>query len=260
MNRSASTWYFIWPPMLFVVLFILVWELVVVVFKIPLYLLPAPHQVAEVLWNDSGRLLPATARTALATGIGFFASAAIGVVSGSLLSMVPLARRGIYPLTLLLQMVPLVAIAPMLVIWFGFGLPSVVAAACIVSVFPVIAGTLDGLQSVDKGLVELFQTNKAGPLRTWWSLGLPWSLPSIFTGLRIAAGLSVIGAVVGEFVGGYTGDRAPLGGIIINALRLNRTEVVFAAVVLASTLGFLLFGIVNLAGWLLLRRWHASKG
>ena len=259
MNRLISTWSVIWPPLVFVALFILVWELVVVAFGIPLYLLPAPHEVVEVLWIDSGRLLPATGRTALATGIGFLSSAVIGVVCGSLLSIVPLARRGIYPLTLLLQMVPLVAIAPMLVIWFGYGVPSVVASACIVSVFPVIAGTLDGLQSVDRGLVELFRTYRAGPVRTWWSLGLPWSLPSIFTGLRIAAGLSVIGAVVGEFVGAYGGNQAPLGAVITSGLRQNRTEVVFAAVVLASTLGFLLFGIVNVAGWLLLRRWHASK-
>ncbi len=259
MNRMGSTWSVVWPPLVFVGIFILAWELVVVAFGIPLYLLPAPHEVVEVLWSESDRLLPATGRTALATGIGFFASAVIGVISGSLLSIVPLARRGIYPLTLLLQMVPLVAIAPMLVIWFGYGLPSVVAAACIVSVFPVIAGTLDGLQSVDKGLLELFHTHRAGRIRTWWLLGLPWSLPSIFTGLRIAAGLSVIGAVVGEFVGAYGGDQAPLGSVITSALRQNRTEVVFAAVVLASALGFLLFGIVNVAGWVLLRRWHASK-
>ncbi|MCP4837573.1 MAG: ABC transporter permease [Phycisphaera sp.] len=259
MNRFASAWSVAWPPITCVAVFLLAWELVVVVFGIPIYLLPAPHEIVEALVEESDRLLPATGRTALATGIGFFASAVIGVVSGSLLSLVPLARRGIYPLTLLLQMVPLVAIAPMLVIWFGYGLPSVVAAACIVSVFPVIAGTLDGLQSVDKGLVELFHTHRAGRFRTWWSLGLPWSIPSIFTGLRIAAGLAVIGAVVGEFVGAYGGDQAPLGSVITSALRQNRTEVVFAAIVLASMLGFLLFGIVNAAGWMLLRRWHASK-
>ena len=259
MSRISSGWSVSWPPLVFVAMFILLWEFIVLAFAIPVYLLPAPHLVAEVLVDESGRLLPATGRTALATGIGFFASAVIGVLSGSLLSIVPLARRGIYPLTLLLQMVPLVAIAPMLAIWFGYGLPSVVAAACIVSVFPVIAGTLDGLQSVDRGLAELFRTHRAGRMRTWWSLGLPWSVPSIFTGLRIAAGLSVIGAVVGEFVGSYTGDQGPLGSVITSALRQNRTEVVFAAIALASSLGFLLFGIVNVAGWLLLRRWHVQR-
>ena len=259
MSRIGRTWSTLWPPLLFVVLFLVAWEAIVFGFSVPVYLLPAPHAVIEALRVDSDRLLPATGRTAIATGAGFLLSAVIGIVSGSLLSLVPLARRGIYPLTLLLQMVPLVAIAPLLVIWLGYGLPSVVAAACIVSVFPVIAGTLDGLQSVDRGLVELFRIHRAGSLRTWWMLGLPWSLPSIFTGLRIAAGLAVIGAVVGEFVGAYGGDRAPLGAVITSALKQNRTEIVFAAVMLASLLGFVLFGIVNLIGWALLRRWHASE-
>lgn len=249
----------VWPPAVVILGLVLLWELAVMTFRIPTYLLPGPLAVVEELGTDTNRLLWATGRTALATGLGFLASAVVGVVSGSLLSLVPLARRGVYPLTLLFQMVPLVAIAPMLVIWFGYGLPSVVAAACIVSVFPVIAGTLDGLQSVDRGLVEIFRINGAGRLRTWWMLGLPWSLPSVFTGLRIAAGLAVIGAIVGEFVGAYGGDRAPLGAVITSALKQNRTETVFAAVGLASLLGFALFGIVNAAGWLLLHRWHASE-
>lgn len=259
MKGFARAWSITWPPLAVVFVLLSLWELVVVVFGIPVYLLPAPHQVVVELFTNADRLLLATGRTAVATGLGFLMSVVIGVVSGSLLSMVPFARRGVYPLTLLLQMVPLVAIAPMLVIWFGYGLPSVVAAACIVSVFPVIAGTLDGLQSVDRGLLEIFRIRGAGPLRTWWMLGLPWSLPSLFTGLRIAAGLAVIGAIVGEFVGAYGGDRAPLGAVITSALKQNRTETVFAAVALASLLGFLLFGIVNAVGWLLLRRWHASE-
>ena len=86
----------------------------------------------------------------------------------------------------------------------------------------------------------------------------PASLPSIFTGLRIAAGLAVIGAIVGEFVGSYGGDHAPLGSVITSALKQTRTDVVFAAIILAAALGFALFGIVNLLGWLLLRRWHSS--
>lgn len=258
MRSVGRIWSKIWPPMLVVMLGLATWEGVVHLFSIPPFLLPTPIAVAETIVGESGRLLPAAGRTAAATALGFGGSLVIGLVTGSVLSMASVARRGVYPLTLLLQMVPLVAIAPMLAIWFGPGLPSVVAAACIVSVFPVIAGTLDGFQSVDRGLVELFKIHGAGKLRTWWSLGLPWALPSIFTGLRVAAGLAVIGAIVGEFVGSYGGDRAPLGLVITSALRQNQTATVFAAVTLAAFLGFLLFGIVNLFGWLLLRRWHAS--
>ncbi len=255
---AARLWRAAWPPIVVVLGALLFWELAVWFFAVPEYLLPSPRRIGRAMIDDRDRLLAASGRTALATGLGFVGSAAIGIVAGSVLSLVPLARRGVYPLALLLQMVPLVAIAPMLVIWFGYGLPSVAASACIVSLFPVVAGTLDGLQSVDPGLQEIFRIHGAGRVRAWWSLGLPWSLPSVFTGLRIAAGLAVIGAIVGEFTGGFGGDAAPLGGVITSALKQNRTPTVFAAITLAAGLGFVLFGIVNGIGWALLRRWHAS--
>ena len=258
MSASVRTWSVFWPPVLIVLVLLLLWEGAVWLLAIPEYLLPSPIEVGKALGLEWQRLGLATARTAGSMLAGFGLSAVLGIVLGSILAMVPLARRGVYPLTLLLQMVPLVAIAPMLVIWFGYGAPSVIAAACIVSIFPVIAGTLDGLQSVDPGLRELFQIHRASRVRTWWLLGLPSSLPNIFTGLRIAAGLAVIGAVVGEFVGAYGGTHAPLGAVITSALKQNRTDIVFAAIALASVLGFALFGTVNLFSWVCLRRWHAS--
>ena len=156
----------IWPPAVVVLILLSLWHLAVVLFSIPEFLLPTPWSVLQKMYEQWPRLIAATGRTATATLVGFGLSAVIGIVSGSILSLVPLARRGVYPLTLLLQMVPLVAIAPMLVIWFGYGLPSVIAAACIVSIFPVIAGTLDGLQSVDAGLSEMFKIHGAGRIRT----------------------------------------------------------------------------------------------
>ena len=258
MNAIRHLWYLAWPPLLVVAFFLVFWQLLVTAFDIPPYMLPAPEQVARALIEQPERLLIASRQTAIAMLLGFGCSAILGIVLGSLLTLVPLARRGIYPLTLILQMVPLVAIAPMLVVWFGWGIPSVVAAACIVSIFPVIASTLDGLQSVDPGLRELFRIYQTGKLKTWWLLGFPASLPSVFTGLRIAAGLAVIGAIVGEFVGSYGGDNAPLGAVITSALKQTRTDVVFAAIILAAILGFALFGLVNLLSWFCLRRWHAS--
>lgn len=258
MSALQRAWSALWPPAMIVGIFLVVWQCAVWILGIPEYLLPSPIQVGSALGDERERLAFATGRTGLSMLAGFGLSMVLGIVLGSILAMVPLARRGVYPLTLLLQMVPLVAIAPMLVIWFGYGAPSVIAAACIVSIFPVIAGTLDGLQSVDPGLRELFGIHRASRIRTWWLLGLPSSLPNIFTGLRIAAGLAVIGAVVGEFVGAYGGTHAPIGAVITSALKQNRTDVVFAAIVLASMLGFVLFGAVNLIGWACLRRWHAS--
>ncbi len=258
MRGWTRFWSATWPPLLVVCLFMIIWQIMVMMFSIPPYMLPSPGQVLRALAEEPTRLLAATGRTAMAMLVGFACSAIGGIVLGSCLTWVPLARRGVYPLTLILQMVPLVAIAPMLVVWFGWGIPSVIAAACIVSIFPVIASTLDGLQSVDPGLKELFRIYNAGRVRTWWMLGFPSALPSIFTGLRIAAGLAVIGAIVGEFVGSYGGDQAPLGSVITSALKQTRTDVVFAAILLAAALGFALFGLVNLLGWWLLRRWHTS--
>jgi len=246
------------PPLVVVVALLVMWHAVVVLWKVPRYLLPSPLVVFEAAWQDRARMLAATMQTTIASVGGFALATAIGVLVGSLLGASRALQRGFYPLALLLQMVPLVAIAPLLVLWFGYGLRSTIASACIVAVFPVLASTLDGLRGTDPGLQEIFRIHRAGRLTRWWKLELPSSLPSIVTGCRVAAGLSVIGAVVGEFVSGYAGDQAPLGIVIVSGMRETRTDLVFAAVALSACAGFLLFAIVSALGWLLLRRWHAS--
>lgn len=246
------------PPLAVVAVLLAGWQLGVVASGVGEYLLPSPLRVARVLADDGARLGAAALRTAGATLLAFAIAAVGGVLFGTLLSLWRFAERGVYPLTLLLQMVPLVAIAPMLTIWFGWGLPSVVASGVIVAIFPVIANTVAGLRSVDEGQHELFAVLGAGRLATWFKLGLPSAVPSIATGLRIAAGLAVIGTIVGEMIGAFGGDRAPLGAIVTSALKQNRTPEVFAAIALAALVGFAIFGLVHLAGWALLRRWHAS--
>jgi NitT/TauT family transport system permease protein len=152
-----------------------------------------------------------------------------------------------------------VAIAPLLVIWLDPGLVSVAIAAFIVSVFPVIANTLTGLLSTDPALVDLFRLYRAGPIARLWKLRLPSALPNIFTGLRVAAGLAVIGAVVSEALVGEIGDSEGLGVKLRSASANANTHVVFAAVLLSSLLGLAMFGAVNLASTLTLRNWHASE-
>ena len=246
------------PPVLVVLTLLAVWQAAVTLWQVPRYLLPSPLVVLEGAWQERARMLSATLQTTLASTGGFALAVLIGVMVGSLLGASRSLQRGFYPLALLLQMVPLVAIAPLLVLWFGYGLRSTIASACIVAVFPVLASTLDGLRGTDPGLQEIFRIHRAGRLARWWKLELPSSLPSIVTGCRVAAGLAVIGAVVGEFVSGYAGDQAPLGIVIVSGMRETRTDLVFAAVALSACAGFLLFAIVSGLGWLLLRRWHAS--
>ncbi|MCH2145457.1 MAG: ABC transporter permease [Phycisphaerales bacterium] len=246
------------PPVLVVLAVLVAWSLVVRLSGIKAYLLPAPLDVVHAMIEEAPRLTEATLRTAFSTTIGFLIAATVGVLAGSLLGLSRWLERGLYPPTLLLQMVPLVAIAPLFVVWFGFGAGSTIAATVVVALFPVIASTLGGMRSTDPELRELFRLLGAGRAVTWWKLQLPSAIPSIVTGLRVAAGLSVIGAITAEFVSGYTGDEAPLGAIIMGSIKTFRTDLMFGAVLIASLVGFLLFGIVNTVGWMLLRRWHGS--
>jgi len=186
--------------------------------------------------------------------IGLALSGSFGVAAAVGLAASPWIQRAFYPYAIFFQIVPIVAIAPLLVIWFGYGPRAVVAAAFVVSIFPVIANTLAGLLSVDPALSDLFRLYGASALATLWKLRLPWALPYVFTGLRIAAGLAVIGAIVGEFVGG-----GGLGILVTSAMRQQRTDLVFAAVGYASLLGLALFAAVGFASRLALRHWHASE-
>jgi NitT/TauT family transport system permease protein len=220
---------------------------------IPPYLVPAPSRVLKTLFTDTD-LARATGETALASVIGFLLSATVGLLFAIALSSARAIQRMFYPYAVLFQTVPIIAIAPMLVIWVGYGLPTVVTSAFIVSVFPVIANAINGLLSTDPALVDLFRLYGATRTRTLLKLRLPFALPAILTGLRIAGGLSVIGAIVGEFITG-----GGLGGIIDASRTGQRIDRVFAVLLIASALGIALFGAVNLVSRLTLKHWHASE-
>jgi NitT/TauT family transport system permease protein len=163
---------------------------------VPPYLVPAPSTVAKTLFTAPDIRL-ALGQTAVASLAGFALSASVGLVIAIALASSRWVQRTFYPYAVLFQTVPIIAIAPMLVIWIGYGMPTVITSAFIVSVFPVIANTINGLLSTDPALVDLFRLYGAGPPSTLLKLRLPFALPAIMTGLRVAAGLTVIGAIVG---------------------------------------------------------------
>jgi len=235
------------------------WELAVRALHVPAYVLPPPSAIAVAGGAEASTLAAAAFCTGRAALLGFALSAVIGVLVAVVLASSRLLERALYPYTVFLQTVPIVAIAPILVLWFGAGFRSVAVSALIVSVFPVIANTLAGLRSVDPALEDLFRLYGATPTATLVKLRLPAAVPQIVTGLRVAAGLAVIGAIVGEFVAGYSEEGAGLGITVMAANRQLRTDLLFAAVLSASLLGLAMFGAVNLAGYLLLRRWHPSE-
>lgn len=247
------------PPLVVFILVTVAWETYIRLFHPPTYLLPQPSAVFQSIVRDYAALIESLGWTALAAVIGFVGSGLVGVLIAVVLSTSAVLRRAIYPYTVFFQTVPIVAIAPMLIFWFPPGLEPVAVCAFIVSVFPVIANTMAGLLSTDPALVDLFRLYGARPVAAMWKLRLPSALPSIFTGLRIAAGLAVIGTVVAEFLVGQIVGKVGLGVRIVSAIHESRTDLAFASILLASLLGLLMFGAVNLTGHLALRRWHASE-
>ena len=242
------------PPLIPFVAITVALEWIVRSGAVPGYLLPAPSAVLAALLDNWDELMVAMAKTSAAAVLGFALSTMTGIAIAVLLSSSRAIQRAFYPYAVFFQTVPIIAIAPLLVIWFGYGTKTVVASAFIVSIFPVIANTLTGLLSTDPALRDLFRLYGASPGVTLIKLRFPAALPQILTGLRVASGLAVIGAIVGEFIGGQG-----LGSVVDVARTQQRVDKVFAAVLLASVLGLALFGVINLVSTLTLRRWHASE-
>lgn len=244
------------PPLATLIVAVAGWEALVRALAIPAFLVPPPSAVFRAMIAERALLVDALGTTAQGALSGYGLSVSLGALAGLTLSLSRRLERGVYPYTIFLQTVPIVAIAPLLVLWFGVGLRAVAVSAFIVSVFPVIAATLAGLKSVDPRLLDLFRLYGASRLATLFKLRLPSALPSVVTGFRVASGLSVIGAIVGEFVAGFAEGRAGLGITVLAAYRQLRTDLLFAAVLMASLLGLGLFAAVNLGSDLLLRRFR----
>jgi NitT/TauT family transport system permease protein len=247
------------PPLCAALAVLALWELWVRWTDPPRFLLCAPSEIWRDATARAGELGKATWNTAVAVAWGFSLSAVVGVAAGVILSSNRLLERALYPFTVVLQTVPLVAIAPMLVIWLHAGVQAVSVCAFIVSLFPVITNTLTGIRSIPTPQVELFSLYGARPWALLFKLKLPGAVPSIMAGLRVAAGLAVIGAVVGEFVAGELGADRGLGIVVVVAAKQGELPMLFAGVALASLLGIAMVGGVNVAAYLLMYRWHVSQ-
>ena len=242
------------PPLLPLILGMALAEIAVRLGWVPSYLIPAPSEVIRSLIDDRVELAVAAWTTLSSALAGLLLSFTTGTLFAIALSSSDLARRAFYPYAVFFQTVPIISIAPLLVIWFGFGQPTVIASAAIVSVFPIIASTLLGLKSTEPALIDLFALYSASARQMLLMLKMPFALPQIFSGLRIASGLAVVGAIVGEFIGG-----GGLGSVVDSARTQQRIDRVFAAVLISALLGAVLVGAVNLISALTLGSWHTSE-
>ncbi len=214
------------------------------------YLVAPPSAVALCLVHDWRELGEGFVFTLLCALGGFCLSVTVGTLSAIGMVSSNWVYRAFYPLAVVFQTVPIIAVAPLLVIWFGYGAPTVLAAAFLASIFPVIMATLNGLATASPELRDLFTLYGASRTDRLFKLLFPMGLPSLVTGLRIAAGLAVIGAIVGEFVGG-----GGLGSVIDSARAQQRLDRVFAAVLLASLLGALAITCIDRLNRFALRLW-----
>jgi NitT/TauT family transport system permease protein len=230
----------LWPAICAMLFFLALWQALISLGVVPIYLISSPKNVLETYFELTNDYVTAIQSTALSTFIGFLASSVLGFSLALILASSSFLKRAFLPFAVFFQTVPIIAIAPLLVIWFGFGEPTVRVSAFIVSFFPVLANSLQGLHSVDPGLLELFKAYKASRWKTLWSLQIPSSLGSLFSGLQVSAGLAVIGAIAGEFIAG-----GGLGGMIDSARTQQRVDIVLGAILLSSFLGVLFVGVLR---------------
>jgi NitT/TauT family transport system permease protein len=244
-------------PIVVLALVVFCWDLLVRAFAIPPYVLPSPGLVLATLIADAGLLWRSLLVTLTLTFEGFLLAAVGGILLAIAFNQWRLVDYSLYPYAVILQVTPIVAIAPLLLIYLPQPL-AVLVCAWIVAFFPVLANTTLGLNSVDHNFLALFELYKASRWQVLWNLKLPSALPQMLTGLRIAGGLSLIGAVVAEIAAGSAGAGSGLAyRIAESGYRLNIPRM-FAALLLLSLAGVAIFFALSAISYLALRRWHES--
>jgi NitT/TauT family transport system permease protein len=250
-NSLGLSWHTAQITIFFLAIFLL-WEGAVRLFEIKSYLLPPPTAILSEGWQSRQLLFDSTIVTLGETLLGF----AVGVVTGAALAVLvfsmPLARTTVYPLLVALQSIPKAAMAPLLIVWFGYGISSKIVMSYLIAFFPIVISTLGGLSSTPPNLLEHFRALGASNWNIFWHLRFPSALPYFIDGCKVAIPLAVIGAVIGEFVGSESG----LGNLIMLSSASQRTALTFAALLVVTALSMLLFAVVEAVGWLV---WWRSR-
>src|ERR1700754_3462142 len=217
-------------PFWLIIVLIIGWDLCIPLFKIPPYLIPTPWQVVQQLFKEWPMLWREALPTLYATLGGFVLSALVGVPVAMWIAYSRLVESFVYPLLVFSQSVPKVAIAPLFVVWFGFGVIPKVIAAFLLGFFPVIVATVQGFKSIESDVIDLARSMGASPLKVFIKFRLPQAMPSIFSGLKVSVTLAVVGAVVGEFVGSNSG----IGYVLQRSIGTFDLPAMFAALVVLA--------------------------
>jgi NitT/TauT family transport system permease protein len=246
-------------PLLLGVMILVSWQVICTALKVPVYLVPMPTDIFDTLVQDWTLLTSSLMVTLKITFLAFALSVVLGVAAAFLFVQSRILEVSLFPYAIILQVTPIVAIAPLIIIWVKSPLPAMVICATMVAVFPIISNTILGLRSVNPGLVNLFKLNHATRWQMLKRLRVPSALPYFFGGLRISSGLALIGAVVAEFVAGTGGTSSGLAYQILQAgFQLNIPRL-FAALFLITVTGILLFVLMAMLSKWALGGWHESE-
>jgi len=240
-------------PLFTLVALIALWYMAVLVFHVPKYLLPLPEQVLARIWNDFGFLCGHAAVTTGVTAGGFLLSVVVGIPLAAALVSSPTLDKAVMPWLILSQTFPKVALAPLIVVWFGLGFMPKVAVTFLVAFFPVVISTIVGLRSMENEMLELARSMRASRFQMFWRFRMPLALPSIFSGLKVSVAFSVVGAVIAEWVGANRG----LGYLLLSANGNLDTELLFAVLFFLTVIGIVMYYGVEFVERLAIP-WHAS--
>jgi len=246
------------PVILFAVILSL-WHWVVQFYEINPIILPGPIQVARSLWNEREVLATGFRTTGTAAIIGLLLSVLLGGAIAILFSLSSILRSAVYPYLIFLQTVPIVAIAPLLILWSGYNFRTVVLVTIIISIFPIVSNTTSGLLSINPNLRDLFRLNGASSLQTLNKLRIPAAVSHLVLGMRISCGLAVIGAIIGEFFVGNSSAYDGLGTIMTRWQGRNYTSGLIAAILVSTLLGIVFFVAVNQFSQRVLHRWTSAS-
>lgn len=241
-------------PILLIVILLVLWDLAVRLFGVPAYLVPKPGDVVLAMIDEWPRLLSEAVPTFTATLGGFALSVLFGIPIAMLIAGSRTVEAYVYPLLVFSQSIPKVAIAPLFVVWFGFGLMPKVIAAFLLGFFPVVVSAVQGFKSVDGEMMDLARSMKASRLQTFQMVSLPHALPAIFAGLKVSITLAVVGAVVGEFVGSNSG----IGFVLQRSIGNFELPLMFAALTVLALMGVVLFWVIDVVERFAIP-WHASQ-
>lgn len=263
MNRSKwrQRLLAVWPPALLAIAFLAVWEFGVRVSGVEKWLIPAPSDIVAAFGQNVALVNRHMWPTLQEAVLGFVTGIAVALILAILIELSPWLRQGLYPLLVGTQTVPIIAIAPLFIVWFGYGLLPKVLIVALVTFFPVVISTVDGLSSADRDMVRLLQSMGAGRWRIFRMVRFPHALPYVFSGLKIAATYSVLGAVIAEWLGANAG----LGVMLVRAQNSFAADLVFVAIVVITFWSVVLFALIQtmsrlLAPWAYMREEEQWKG